>query len=215
MTRIVALLLAVVTLAACRVERDADVTAPAPDVTGDTSAAAPAPTGAAEPGMYIARGACPFECCVYREWTLETSAVVRSAPASEAAELFTVTPGDVVTADSGNVYVLTPGIVVADQPFAVSEAPGAPTLAPGDTLYVLDTMGEGYVHTRFRGVVYETSGQLWNWGQEPTEHTTTPLMARMLSEHRAQWWVHVSVAGGRAGWVMMDDVDVAGADACA
>ena len=152
---------------------------------------------------------------MYREWTLETAAVVRAAPASDAPELFTLDVGATVTADSGNVHVIRPGIVIADTPFAISEAPGAPVVAAGDTVEVLDTMGEGYVHTRYRGQVYETSGQAWLWGQEPTEVQTTPRLARLVSEGETQWWVHITAAGGRAGWVMMDDVRVDGADACA
>jgi hypothetical protein len=200
------------------VERDADdvsvdvdrgtdtVNVPAPPT--DTSTP---PAGAGGGGVYVARGVCPFECCTYRDWTLETTATVRAEPSADASVIANLAVGTVIRADSGNVYVTQPGLVVADQPFPVEETPNAPMVAAGDTLYLLDNMGEGFVHTRYRGRIYETSGAAWFGGGPPGSTTA----GRLIRETVSQWWAHVTLADGRAGWVLMDDVRVDGADACA
>jgi hypothetical protein len=108
------------------------------------------------------------------------------------------------------VYVTSPGIVIADRPFPVAETPGAPTVAAGDTLYLLDSMGEGFFHTRYKGRVYESSGAAWFGGGPPGSTTS----ARLVRGAESDWWVHITLSDGRVGWIMMDDIRVDGADAC-
>src|SRR5687768_15350212 len=211
-----AVLLALLSLAACSVDRETDVVVGGSDTAGattpnETDPTSPAPIAPRDnEGVYVARGVFPFECCVYREWTLETPATGRVAPAAGAAEAFTLPAGATVRADSGNVYVTRPGVVVADRPFPVAETPGAPVVAAGDSLYLLDSMGEGFFHTRYRGRVYETSGTAWFGGGPPGSTTS----GRLVRGAESQWWAHVTLADGRAGWIMMDDIRVDGADAC-
>jgi hypothetical protein len=211
-----ALLVVLLSLSACSVDRETDAVIADPDAVPSTVPGATGPvTAPAAPdadgeGMYIARGVCPFECCVYREWTLETPATAHTAPASGAAQAFTLPAGATVRADSGNVYVTRPGIVVADRPFPVAETPGAPTVAAGDSLYLLDSMGEGFFHTRYQGRIYETSGAAWFGGGPPGSTTS----GRLVRGAESEWWAHVTLTDGRAGWILMDDIRVDGADAC-
>lgn len=212
-----AILLALVTVAACSVDRETDVVIADPDSVRTTvpdaaGLATPEPAAPArdDEGVYVARGVCPFECCVYREWTLETPATVHTAPAADAPDAFTVPAGATVRADSGNVYVTRPGIVVADRPFAVAETPGAPTVAAGDSLYLLDSMGEGFFHTRYRGRIYETSGAAWFGGGPPGSTTS----GRLVRGAESEWWAHVTLTDGRVGWILMEYIRVDGADAC-
>ena len=212
--RLVSVLI-LLSLAACALERDADVTVD----EGDTVAIAPdvqepasrttAP-GGGDRGVYVARGVCPFECCTYRDWVLETPATVRPTPDENAPAAFALEAGTSIRADSGNVYVTSPGIVIADRPFPVAETPGAPTVAAGDTLYLLDSMGEGFFHTRYKGRVYESSGAAWFGGGPPGSTTS----GRLVRGAESDWWVHVTLSDGRTGWIMMDDIRVDGADAC-
>ncbi len=208
-------LLLLLPLAACTVERETDVAVGEGDTVQSAPEVQPAPGPAPAPapaddGVYIARGVCPFECCTYREWVLETPATVRPAPNGDAPAAFTLDTGTTIRADSGNVYVTSPGIVIADRPFPVAESPDAPVVAAGDTLYLLDSMGEGFFHTRYRGRIYESSGAAWFGGGPPGSTTS----GRLVRGAESDWWVHVTLTDGRTGWIMMDEVRVDGADAC-
>jgi hypothetical protein len=215
MRRVLVLLVA---LAACQAP-EPDGNPPAADTAAaDTTAArarpapvAPPPSGPSLP--YVAEGACPFECCTYGTWTTTAPLPVRAQPDGTAALVFTMAPGTAFEADSGNVYVTRPGLVVADASFALD---GGPTVAPGDTLYVLDDVGEGYVNAWYRGTVYAVSGEFWNWGSPPDAYQRGPFAARLLRPAEARWWAHVR-ADGREGWVDMDAAEggtITGVDAC-
>ena len=184
--------MAAVLLAACGSEK---APAPAPDVP-DTTASAPAPAPEAPeaggPAMpYVAEGACPFECCTYGRWTTTAGLPVYEQPLDPAGLAFQIAPGTAFEADSGNVYVTRPGLVVADSAFALYEGP---TVAPGDTLYVLDDVGEGYVHAWYQGTIYEVSGEFWNWGNAPDEYRAESSPAHLLRPAVARWWAHVRAA---------------------
>jgi len=193
---------------------DGDPSAPDTTAPPDTAAVPDtAPEAGGPPLPYVAEGVCPFECCTYGAWTTTAPLPVRARPDASAALAFTLPAGAAFEADSGNVYVTRPGLVVADSSFTLYEGP---TVAPGDTLYVLDDVGEGYVHAWYRGTVYEVSGEHWNWGQPPGAYGAGPSPARLLQPAVARWWAHVR-ADGREGWVDMDAAEggtIRGVDAC-
>ncbi len=216
------LALPLLTLAACRVEPDSEG-APAGAAPGTTAAvetpttpAPAAPRTGGPPEPYVSRGACPFECCTYGDWLLETAAPAFPVASTDPAPSFQIPANTRVRADSGNVIVARPGLVVADRPFPVQGTDGAPVVAAGDTLWLLDYIGEGYVHTWYRGQTYETSGEYWPWDPADASAPGAPdYAARRLRDTDASWWVHVTLPDGRAGWVRMDDVEATGDDACA
>jgi hypothetical protein len=162
---------------------------------------------------YLALGACPFECCTYGRWTTSARLTAYQRPMDYAGIAFQIEPGASFEADSGFVQVLRPGVVVADSAFALYEGP---TVPPGDTLYLLDTIGEGYERAWYRDSVYEVSGEFWNWGQAPRAEADT-FRARLVRPAQARWWAHVRDARGREGWLDMDAIPggtLQGVDAC-
>ena len=159
---------------------------------------------AAMPDSVLVRaGACPFECCMYREWTAESEIPVLDGV--RGAPQFTIAPGQRFRADSGTVHV-TDVLVVA-----VEDSVGDPpywSFARGDTLVVLDYVGEGRYNVWQRGRVLEAEG-FWGVGATVGNATT-------YGRWSVEWWVHATLPDGRRGWFLASpDVRFAGADACA
>lgn len=183
----------------------------------DTAATAPGPstpapgTGGSAGGIpaevLVRRNACPFECCVYRDWTAETAIPVVSTPRSAAAPAFTIPKGQTFRADSGNLYVT--GIARIAVTDTVPLGQGRPPLLPGDTIVLLDHVGEGYWNVFHRGAVLREVPGFWD-----SEAPNTSGIR--LGRYAKQWWVHVTAPDRRQGWFRADTTyRFKGADRCA
>src|SRR4051812_37933621 len=64
------------------------------------------------PIPYLDRGACPFECCTYRRWTVEANTVIYKQRSETSGVAFEVKKGQHVTGVTGIVVTLNPGKVV-------------------------------------------------------------------------------------------------------
>lgn len=177
---------------------------PRDTAAGMTSSANPS-ARAFPAGAYVSRGACPFECCVYGRWSLRTGALLRSAP-GRLDSIRVLPSGTVVSADSGLVVVNPVGLL------ELSAAPPTPSLGdslraqPGDTVELLDYIGEGIRRVRLRGRELEVE-EFWRFRDTP--------VGRVLREPVQHWWVFMTDSASHAsGWVLMDSVQVSGADAC-
>ena len=149
------------------------------------------------PAEYIAEGACPGEYCCYGRWTLTTAATVLSHPNRNAAVLHRVSPGTIIRAETGFVAVQQIGraLITGHPPDYVTNVSD---LRPGDTLEILDYVGEGYWNSRLRGVPRLIMGY---WDSLGTKG------ARTLRPQRQEWWVFVSPPDTtRKGWVLIEGV---------
>jgi hypothetical protein len=151
----------------------------------------------------VRRGACPFECCTYREWTAEGEIPVLAEERGAGRPLFTLSPGQRFHADSGNVWITSLLLVAVHDP--VGDPPYW-SFERGDTLVVLDHIGEGHFNVWHDGRVLDVEGFWAPWRQGG---------ARTIGEHGSEWWVHVALPDGRTGWFEASpSVQFAGADAC-
>ena len=161
----------------------------APLITGDSA---------------IIPGACPFECCQYGRWKLRTVAELRAAPSASAPSLGQLAVGTEVNADTGIVILNPVGLAVAMRPFVDSNT--RLTLNRGDTLVILNNLGEGEVSAR----LHDSAVQIAIWDLDTAGQSGLKLI-RPPGEY---WWAHFVVSDSMRGWVLMDNVDVLGADAC-
>lgn len=79
---------------------------------------------------------------------------------------------------------------------------------PGDTLLLLDYLGEGFYNAWYRGRMRQVAEY---WSDSSTSE------AKLVVEPRDEWWALVSWRDGatrRRGWIDMREVGVGGADAC-
>ncbi len=180
----------------------------APDSPPDSGARAPrsavAEAVAASPDSVLVGGACPFECCQYGKWTLDSSADLRITPSTTASIVAHLGKGTQVIADTGFVVVNPVGLIVGMSDFRQKET--GLELHRGDTLFVLDKMGEGRWHGRLHGEPVTVS----SWEID----TDGNYGAKLVRAPRSVWWVHFTVSGSPGGWGLMDEIQEHGADAC-
>lgn len=161
-------------------------------------------------------GACPYECCVYREWTAESDVPLRGEPDSAAAVIASFRPGESFDADTGFVRVTAPEVVVmtdtvgAYGTVAGGGGDGGILLQPGDTLLLLSYAGEGYWNAA-RGADRVQVPEVWT-GDDGAPYGG--VRAERLGDYDSEWWVHGRAADGREGWFRSDRVDIGHADAC-
>lgn len=167
------------------------------------------------PRNYEDRGACPFECCTYREWSVETDTTLYSTRSTKSRAVFRVKKGERVTGMTGVVITLEPGRAVANGDVTIRRVDGREAkVRKGDVLYLLHPIGEGFFKTWFRGRLYEVQ-------PEPAaQHAALPgdiarlPYVRLQSSPRTVWWMKVRNRRGQVGWTTQNknfgEVDACG-----
>jgi hypothetical protein len=199
------LLASVLLLAACR-----EAPAPAPAESPSASAIAattppaepsPKPAGteasskparAELPVPFESEGACPFECCVYRTWTVRAATAVRASRDASAATAYTLEPGDKVDAVTGVVVVSRPGRARASREVKVE---GLGELRKGDEVSVLHPLGEGYWLVWREGK--KGSAQIGE--KSPRPGPWDPEL-NPITKPEFTWWIRLEDGQGRTGW---------------
>lgn len=158
------------------------------------------------PLPYIDQGACPFECCTYRLWRAKKVVVAYAEPKKGASVAFTIKNGQQVTAETGFVVTSKAGITKVLKPIKLgydkdskSSAPKPLLdLKPGELLYTLHYLGEGFDLFWYKGRVY--SDQISSDKVDP-DPPAPELNLQALSLPEADWWVKVRTKEGRIGWI--------------
>jgi hypothetical protein len=135
------------------------------------------------PIPFVDKGACPFECCTYRQWTVDKATTVRTAMRDGSSIAFRLKRGERVRGITGVVVTSQPGEVRVLKPTKI----GRFTARPGDTLYLLTYIGEGF-------------HKIWYKGKITEEETFDQAIFRSIREPKAVWWVKVRNARGQIGW---------------
>lgn len=151
-----------------------------------TAAAAVSAFGqrALQPPMpYVDRGACPFECCTYRQWTVEKPTAVRAAMNDSSPVIYNLKRGEKVLGMTGVVITRQPGILEALKNTKLDKY----SLKRGDRIYLLTYLGEGFNKIWFKGRIFEG---------DPNDKTAF----KTIRANDAVWWVKVKNRRGRIGW---------------
>lgn len=171
-----------------------------------------------EDGWYVDRGACPFEGCVYREWTAEKHTVLVDAPLG-GNTVALVRAGDQVEGVTGVVYVRPVPIRAAERAELELELYDqrlgryVPTpLLPGETVYLLTYQGEGWFKAWMQGRIYHgfefyrrmADYRSEGWLRVTTCEPATPQcwwqVAPEHQQYESQWWVQIRLPNGALGW---------------
>jgi hypothetical protein len=129
------------------------------------------------PAVYIDKGACPFECCTYREWVARTDVTLLNLPDGKSV-VGLIKKGEKVLALTGEIHSV-PQPVVARRDFPDAR------VKSGDTVYVLHYVGEGY-------------WKIWHDGKVD-EIEDFPGAG---SKPKATWWVQLKISTGAVGWAV-------------
>jgi hypothetical protein len=154
---------------------------------------------------FIVSETCEGEGCTYRgTWAACSTVVARRDKRLDAARVFTIQSGDRFTALTADVHVVEPGIVVFRRPFTTTipvDEVGLVdlTFTPADTLFVLNSLGEGVVVWRFRRTTIR-GDVFWNPDTQPSPADTMAL----VRPAKTVWWVRVRNAAGQEGWIVGD-----------
>ena len=167
---------------------------------------------------YIARRACPFECCTYREWTVEHSVTLYDKPggkttvasidASKTKHVRGLT-GEVILHPVRMVlrYQISTETTNAGRPVSNAKTVVVPA---GQEVWILDNLGEGYVNIWWHD-------QILSFGILDTDNTEDLAEGSHLLEEAgrgAEWWVQVKTPSGMIGWTKDNDA-FGNMDSCA
>ena len=140
------------------------------------------------PTPYVDKGACPFECCTYREWTANKPTAARRSMSDASPVSFRMKTGEKVVGVTGVVITTQPGIVRVLKKITL----GKVKLNRGDELFLLTYLGEGFSKIWFKGRIFEDA---------PYDESTFKL----IRQPKSIWWVKIKNRRGQIGWSRQPD----------
>lgn len=127
-------------------------------------------------------GACPFECCVYREWFARGDIKIFKDRKEDSPVAFEVKEGDGVTALTGVVITIKPGTAKVKKPILVKDI----RANSGETVYLLTYRGEGVYTVWYQGRSVENLDIMEN--------------IEIQNKPESVWWVKIKNKKGQTGW---------------
>ena len=148
------------------------------------------------PADYIAKNACPFECCMFGTWDVRADTALYDKPNGETV-LGRLAKGDKVEGLTGEVHI-RPIPIAVRQPPAYSKVPTA-----GSIVFLLDSLGEGIGRVWHEGKVLElgVSGNIHDHCPFPDKRCWGEYLYPVNEVERwGVWWVKVKTRNGVVGW---------------
>lgn len=155
-------------------------------------------------------GACPFECCTYREWIANEPITVFKNRDERGEVAFRLKRNERVNAVTGVVITQRAGVVEILKPMRTGYNPerNDPVLLlkPGEIVYPLHYAGEGNDVFWYKGKTYVGETAI-NYNDE------REALYRVRSWPDYVWWVKVRNLAGKTGWTRKTD-QFGNRDAC-
>jgi len=155
-------------------------------------------------------GACPFQCCTYREWSVDWDTDLHTDRRDDAPIAFHAALNDTVSALTGVVTTTRAGRATASRSVTVG-AKHIP-VAAGAPIYLLRNVGGGDWKIWVNGVLDQQyiPGQGYCVGDK---QSSDECALTVVEQPDIVWWAKVRDAQGREGWTR--EVDHFGnIDAC-
>lgn len=164
------------------------------------------------PATFSDEGACPFECCTYREWSVKADTLLLEKPFGEAKVIGKVLAGDKVQGLTGTVIVTKPGEIEVLRP--VSEETKR-TYQVGDTVWVYTPIGEGFFKVWYQGQMYDEEAVFMYHNMDGWAGCVDDgiCWGNRISFPQIVWWVKVKTSAGVVGWTK-DNQNFGNMDAC-
>ena len=133
--------------------------------------------GQKPPNIYIDKGACPFECCTYREWVARTDVTLLDSPKGKKV-VGRIKKGERVMALTGEVHSVPLRVIALQDDLDAG-------VKAGDTIYILHYEGEGYYKVWHDGKVVDVEN-----------------FSDKAKQPKATWWVKLKTRSGAIGWTV-------------
>jgi hypothetical protein len=165
------------------------------------------PGAETHPAEYVDEGACPFECCTYGKWRVDTGTVLLAAPTRDARAVARIGAGSSIDAVGGKVITKAGRFVVKRDHDKYHR---------GDVLWVYTYRGEGFFRVWHAGRMHEEqlefdpSGGTAGDRCQDSEKLCWGELDRPL---RTKWWVRLRTDHGSEGWTDHPE-HFSGGDAC-
>jgi len=149
------------------------------------------PSSEKPPENYVVKGACPFECCQYREWTVEQDTDLVELPDSHQV-VGRARKGSRVLGVTGEVHLKpVPVVVLLDQGEAF----------PKDTIvFAFDYQGEGEGNVYTHGSIVSTTLAFADYCFHPSPACWGEYLVLQKEQKEAVWWVQIKLPDGKIGW---------------
>jgi hypothetical protein len=147
-------------------------------------------------------GACPFECCTYREWETTAPVVFYKERSEKSAVSYQAKAKEKVVGVTGVVVTRKYGVTKIIAPISLGSN-NELSLKPGDLLYTLRYAGEGYDIFWYKGKTYS----------DQISDDSLSYAWKIQSRPKYDWWVQVRNKGNIVGWTKNTRV-FAHMDAC-
>jgi hypothetical protein len=161
----------------------------------------------------ISEGACPFECCAYREWSVLADTPLFEEPKDGSRVVGNALKGTKVQGLTGVVMVTEPGKI---EVLRSHTGESGKTYEPGEIVWVYTELGEGFFKVWHNGEMYEEDAFFMyqdkgGWARCVDEGT---CWGKRISFPNAVWWVQVKTSDGITGWSLshqnFGDMDACG-----
>ncbi len=146
------------------------------------------------PTPYVIKGACPFECCTYRTWSVEASTTLYSQPDRKSKVVGKVKAHESVDAITGEVHA-TPTRFIVNRAHESDK--------PQDVLWVYSYEGEGHFKVLRNGELVSENLSFSPYGgtggtrcQDQSQY----CWGTLENEISNTWWVKVKTKTGVEGW---------------
>jgi len=150
------------------------------------------------PEVFIDKGACPFEGCAYRDWTVDADTQLYDGPGGKKLAIL-LKKGGRVTGLTGEVHVKPQLVrVLRDQP-SVKDGK-AFSFRKGEVFYLLTYLGEGEYQAWYKGEVIQVAPDFVWQGANTCSDSPEGCWAKPEGKYQATWWVKVRLESGAEGW---------------
>lgn len=151
------------------------------------------------PKSLISEGACPFECCTYREWSVLADTPLLEKPKNGSRVVGNALIGAKVQGLTGIVIVTEPGKIKVLKPHT---GESAKTYKPGEIVWVYTELGEGFFKVWHNGEMYEEKAffMYQDIGGFDTCVDDGTCWGERIGFPKSVWWVQVKTNDGIIGW---------------
>lgn len=150
------------------------------------------------PVFYIDKGACPFECCTYRDWRAEKTTRLYAEPKTASRVAGIAEKRAIVKAQTGEVHI-KPGKLIVKRDVAA--------FRKGNILWVYTYLGEGFFKVWYRGTFIEEEIGFDYRNPSPDDWGYFEVIPDSI------WWVRLRTSKGIEGWTNQPE-NFSNKDAC-